>query len=229
MGSSNQVNIAILSDEDIPTCFEVLSKSFAHNAPFVDIYFPNHDTPSGQVQGSERLAAWMRASENSTFLKAVIPSTQDAHKPAHENIAGFAIWTFMKEAPPAELEEAENVEIWPDEGDRKFMASLWKDYVIPRTQVINDAGGKGVYVLELLAVHPGYQRLGAGAALVRWGTSAADEQGVKAVVEGTPAGRPLYAKCGFRTEIEEMRFDTGEEFAERRKPTLVFMTREPQS
>jgi GNAT superfamily N-acetyltransferase len=31
-------------------------------------------------------------------------------------------------------------------------------------------------VLELLAVHPDYQRLGAGTALVKWGTKAADEQ-----------------------------------------------------
>jgi hypothetical protein len=49
---------------------------------------------------------------------------------------------------------------------------------------------------------------------------------VKAVVEGTPAGRRVYEKCGFRAEIEEMRFDA-EGFAERTKPKLMFMTRDP--
>ena len=34
-------------------------------------------------------------------------------------------------------------------------------------------------VLELLAVHPEHQRLGAGKALVRWGTEAADKQGLQ--------------------------------------------------
>ena len=34
-------------------------------------------------------------------------------------------------------------------------------------------------VLELLAVHPEYQRLGAGKGLVNWGTKKADERGLK--------------------------------------------------
>ena len=52
---------------------------------------------------------------------------------------------------------------------------------------------------------------------------------LQAIVEGTPVGRHLYEKCGFRVEIEEMRFDVGEEFAGRRKPKLTFLTREPES
>ncbi|KAI0832203.1 hypothetical protein F5Y06DRAFT_290463 [Hypoxylon sp. FL0890] len=226
MASANKVDVALLSDEDIPTCFQIFSKSFGHDAPFVDINFPGHDTPAGQAQGSRRFAKWKQTSENSTFLKAVTragPGDQ-------ERIIGLAIWTLMKEAPPADLDKVEDVEeIWPDEGDREFMTRLWREYVIPRSKAINDSCGKGVYVLELLVVHPDYQRLGAGTALVSWGTRAADEQALKAVVEGTPAGRRLYEQCGFLTEIDEMRFDVGEEFAGRRKPKLTFLTREPRS
>ncbi|KAI0387572.1 hypothetical protein F5Y04DRAFT_7608 [Hypomontagnella monticulosa] len=226
MASQSKIDVALLSDEDIPACFQVLSKSFGHNAPFVDIYFPNHDTPSGQAQGTKRLTAWRQSSDDSKFLKAVIRSNGGEQ----EQSIGLAIWTYMKEHPPAELEKAENVEeVWPDKDDREYMTRLWREYVIPRTQTINESEGKGVYVLELLAVHPDYQRLGAGTALVEWGTKAADEQGVKAVVEGTPAGRRCYEKGGFRPQIEEMRFDVGEEFKDRKKPKLVFMTREPQS
>lgn len=46
----------------------------------------------------------------------------------------------------------------------------------------NVRGGVLTYtcaVLELLAVHPEYQRLGAGAALVKWGTQVADEKRLK--------------------------------------------------
>ncbi|OTB15228.1 hypothetical protein K445DRAFT_115203 [Daldinia sp. EC12] len=224
MASGNMVNVSPLSDEEIPISFQVLSKSFGHDAPFVDIYFPNHDTPSGQEQGSKRLTAWKQGSEASTFLKATTRGDQGNQ----DIIIGLAVWTLMKEPPPAELAKAENVEeVWPDEVDREYMTRLWSDYVVPRSMAIENSGGKGVYVLELLAVHPDYQRLGAGTALVEWGTKAADKQGLQAVVEGTPVARRLYEKCGLHAKIEEMHFGVGEGFAGRRKPKLIFMSREP--
>ncbi|KAI0420552.1 hypothetical protein F5X98DRAFT_11140 [Xylaria grammica] len=220
-----EINVARVEDEDISRCFQVLSESFGHDAPFVDIYFPNHDTSPGQIQGSRRLTTWKNTSESSVFLKA---TTRNRGSAGEELVVGFAVWTYMKDPPPAELEDDENAEeIWPDRQDREFMARLWREYVKPRTQAVKDSGEKGVYVLELLAVHPDYQGLGAGKALVEWGTAAADRLGIRAVVEGTPAGRRLYEKCGLRVEIEGMEFNTGEEFAARAKPKLFFMTREP--
>lgn len=142
MGPVSKVDVALVSDAEIPACVEVISKAFGHDAPFVDIYFPNHDTPSGQAQASRRLIAWKQGSESSTFLKAI--ATTDGGN--QENIIGLAVWTFMREAPPAELSQAENVEeVWPDADDREFMTRLWREYVIPRTETINDSGGKGVY------------------------------------------------------------------------------------
>ncbi|KAJ0107127.1 uncharacterized protein J7T55_014657 [Diaporthe amygdali] len=167
MGHVNKVDVAVVADGEMPACVEVLSKAFGHDAPFVDIYLPNHDTPSGQAQASKRLAAWQQSSENSTFLKAVMRADQGDQ----EHIIGLAVWTLMKEAPPAELSKIENVEeVWPDKDDREFMTRLWREYVIPRTQAVKDSEGKGVYE---------YQRLGAGKALVKWGTKAADEQNIK--------------------------------------------------
>ena len=52
---------------------------------------------------------------------------------------------------------------------------------------------------------------------------------MKAVVEGTPVGRWLYEKCGFSAEIEEIRFDLAQEFSDRVKPKLIFLTRDPSS
>ncbi|KAI0860835.1 hypothetical protein F4860DRAFT_477876 [Xylaria cubensis] len=224
MSISKQVNVVLLGDEDIPECFKILSQSFGHDAPFVDAYFPNHDTLSGQIQGSNRLLTWKHTSDESTFLKAVTSIN------GSERIIGLAIWTYMKDIPPQKLEDAEVVEeIWPDINDRKFVSGLWEDYVKPRTRTIKESNGRGVYVLELLAIHPSYQKLGAGTRLVTWGTQASDKLQVKAIVEGTPAGRRVYEKCGFVAEIDEMRFDPGEEFSERPKPKLAFMVREPVS
>lgn len=142
MASTTKVSVGLVEDEEMPTCFQVVSESFGHDAPFVDIYFPLHDTPSGQAQGSKRLAAWKHNSPRSSFLKTVV---QTGHE-KQERIVGLAVWTHMKEAPPAELDKTENVEeVWPNEGDREFMTRLWRDYVVPRTRAIEDSGGKGVY------------------------------------------------------------------------------------
>jgi GNAT superfamily N-acetyltransferase len=189
-----KVDISLLSDEEIPTCFQVLSESFGHDAPFVDMYFPHHDTPLGAAQGSKRLLEWKQQSKIPTFLKAAAQAS-DQHQ---EKMVGFAVWTHMKDAPPAELDRVEDVEeTLPDKDDREYMTRLWRDYVVPRTQSIRESGGKGVYggcmkgtiklcqltcvigiVLELLAVLPDFQRQGAGTALVQWGTKVADERGL---------------------------------------------------
>jgi hypothetical protein len=140
--SARKVKVAVLADEDITTSFQLLSKSFRHDAPFVDIYFPGHDTPRGQEQGAKRLAAWKHNAPDSTFLKAVVGNDQGED----ERIIGFAVWTYMQDAPPSELDKVEDVvEVWPNEQDREFMTQLWKEYVVPRTKAIEESQGKGVY------------------------------------------------------------------------------------
>lgn len=142
MGHERKVDVALVSDDEIPACVEALSKAFGHDAPFFDIYFPGHDTPFGQVQASKRLTAWKQSSESSTFLKAVA----GAEEGSQGHIIGLAVWTLMKEAPPAELSKVEDVEeVWPDKDDREFMTRLWREYVIPRTQSVESSGGRGVY------------------------------------------------------------------------------------
>ena len=136
------MEIQELLDEDIPECCEIISKSFGHNEEFVDIYFPNHDTPSGQASLVKRLTEWKHSTPESKFLKSV--TTYD--RTGRKFITGVAIWTLMKEPPPAELEKAENVEeVWPDKEDREYMSRLWETYVIPRSRAIHASEGKGVY------------------------------------------------------------------------------------
>ncbi|KAI9700956.1 MAG: hypothetical protein M1820_006601 [Bogoriella megaspora] len=246
MASHLDIDVTLCSDEDIPTCFQIISKSFAHNSPFVDISYPNHDTPSGQAKGSKRLLAWKKEEPTSYFLRA----TTRAIDSNDERIIGLAIWTYMKEPPPSDIAVLEDVEdVWPDENDREFMKRMWREFVVPRSQAVEQSGGKGVFgnlklmiptersktnehlnlVLDILAVDPDYHRQGVGAALVEWGTKAADERGIEAVVEATHVGRRLYEKNDFSTVIEEMVFDVGERFDDRRKPNIVFMKRSARS
>ena len=138
--STSKVEVALVSDEDIPTCCRILSESFAHNEPFIDAWFPHHETSSGQAQGTKRLLEWKETSPESTFLKAV------TYRDNQEQIMGFAIWKREKEQIPAELDKTEDVEeIWPNKNDREYMARLWRDYVVPQNKAISDSKGKGVY------------------------------------------------------------------------------------
>ena len=142
MTAAEEVEVSLISDEEITTCFQVISESFGHDAPFVDIYFPGHDTPLGRADGARRLTTWKQTDKNSTFLKA----TTRVGQRAQERIIGIAVWTYMKEAPPSELAKVEDVEnVWPVADDREFMTRLWKEYVIPRSEAIEGSSGKGVY------------------------------------------------------------------------------------
>lgn len=151
MMPTDKVGVALLSDSEIPACFQLISKSFGHDSPFVDAWYPNHDTPSGQAQGSKRLVALKQKSKNSTYLKATITRQASQgyvqEEQGEEQIIGFAIWTLTKDPPPTELEKLEgNVEeVWPDKDDREYTIRLWRDLVIPRTRAIRESNGKGAY------------------------------------------------------------------------------------
>jgi GNAT superfamily N-acetyltransferase len=61
-------------------------------------------------------------------------------------------------------------------------------------------------VLSKLCTDPQHQRRGAGTMLIKWGCDIAQEHGVPAFLEATPAGLPVYQKSGFR-EVEKFEID----------------------
>ena len=52
-------------------------------------------------------------------------------------------------------------------------------------------------VIDMLSTHPEHERRGAGSMLVKWGTDIADNKGLKAFVQGSRLGKPLYESHGF--------------------------------
>ncbi|KAK9775889.1 putative Cullin family profile domain-containing protein [Seiridium cardinale] len=116
---------------------ELLSKKLSER----QVWAVYHHTPSGQAQGFKRLLLWKKSAKNSVFLKAVAQRGLRNE----EHIVDIGIWTLMKELRPTELVEVENAEqVWPDKGDRKFMAPLWNFYAILRSRAIKESAGKGV-------------------------------------------------------------------------------------
>lgn len=141
MSTSSKIVVEECTDDDMPEFFSVMSRAFGHDAPFVDMYFPNHDMEKGQVQDSKRFAAW-RNYGTSSFIKAVFKSGDENQ----DRIIGIAVWTHMKQAPSANIEDLEDVaSVWPAEDDAEYMKRLWAKYVVPRTHAVNTSKGAGVY------------------------------------------------------------------------------------
>lgn len=146
MATQPNLEIALCSDADIPTCFQVLSRGFGHDAPFLDAHFPNHDTEFGQAQGIKRLLAWKKASEGSSFFLKAVARDSVQQERDRGTISGFAIWTHMKTPPSPNIEDIENVaEVWPNAHDAEFMRRMWREYVVPRSEAVMESNGAGIY------------------------------------------------------------------------------------
>jgi predicted N-acetyltransferase YhbS len=49
-----------------------------------------------------------------------------------------------------------------------------------------------------MAVHPNYRGRGIGRLMMQWGHARIDPLGYESFIEGSPLGRWLYEKCGYR-------------------------------
>ena len=58
-------------DADFPTLFALLSQSFAHRHPFIESFYPAHETPAGRQAGSARLLSFAKADPNTYFVKCI--------------------------------------------------------------------------------------------------------------------------------------------------------------
>ncbi|MCJ1289374.1 hypothetical protein MMC34_000906 [Xylographa carneopallida] len=205
--------VHLLFPTDLPTCTRILSRAFVHTSPIIDALFPHHDTPAGQAEAVTSFTKSLSTNPTAHFLKAVDDNTGA--------ILGWGEWLVMDQG--LYVEEKADDSKWESEAEREWAGVLWAPLGAVRAQAAERAGGRFL-LLNLLCVDPEYQRSGAGTALMRWGTKIADERGVEAILEATPAGRHLYEQNGFEV-VEQMKWEISEKFAGRSTPQLYFMRR----
>ncbi|KAF2771517.1 acyl-CoA N-acyltransferase [Teratosphaeria nubilosa] len=115
-------------------------------------------------------------------------------------IVACSEWTFALDPKKT----AESIAIDPDEqappnypeggnwAITRFYKNEWEKW---RRETL---AGKAYITLDILVVHPAFQRRGAGTQLLSWGCEQADKLGVPIVLESTPAGLSLYQRVGFK-------------------------------
>jgi GNAT superfamily N-acetyltransferase len=87
--------------------------------------------------------------------------------------------------------------------EREDAHIILEDFLARRRRVCRE----GHILLDILFVDPAYQRKGAGAMMVEWGSMLADQLMLPAWVEASPHGRGLYKKYGFE-DVEDVRVVT---------------------
>lgn len=174
--------------EDFPRAFEIWSIAFGRRQPFLNEFFPNHDTLNGRMEGARRLEA-MAADLCTTMLKVVDTDMSDEDHPAGL-IIGMAKWNIYKDRLPMPTDLMEGT-WWDDgKGDKVYAELIANAFFERRAKAISASGGNLAgrsdkytiqyaadvdTVLDVLAVDPAHQGKGVGALLVKWGMDKADE------------------------------------------------------
>ncbi|ORY77612.1 acyl-CoA N-acyltransferase [Leucosporidium creatinivorum] len=145
------------------------------------------------------------ASASARLLKAIADPVQAVWKAEKEGeIVGFALW-----GTPHEHVEEPKVE----ETEQQRVEKLKKRFPVGANYELADSffGSLDLgiktphYHLGVLVTDPSHQRTGAGTALLRWGCTQADKEGVDAYLEASDVGIPVYQKAGFKLIREPIR------------------------
>lgn len=198
---------------------------------------PNWDTPEGQIVGANKLLSRWHSTTlnkdgdpNTIILKATLPDPQDEFR---LKIVGAAIWiqvSFVNgHGDPPTDSPAELADLDPKE--RRFASqmyrSLWKRRVsLAREKVGTES--PAVFILDICAVDPAFQRRGVAGKLVAWGLEEAKRRGgLQCMTEASVMGRSLYKKLGFGVdgggERGNIVYEVDEEFRDRDMPEIVVM------
>ncbi|KAI1426872.1 acyl-CoA N-acyltransferase [Xylaria sp. FL1777] len=231
---------------DFTDVFRCVSEAFGrqvHDAIW-EAFNPGWDTPAGQAAGAERMVRrWEsttrdgRGNPNAVFIRATLPDPQQQQSGGRRVTVGFAIWIQISTVEAhgdtklgAALDDAALQALYPgNETEQRFLRQMFRslfksrvDFV--RSKTVAAADPPAVMTLDLCVTHPDFQRRGVASKLVRWGLEEARRRGVRyATTEASSMGRHVYARLGFQPQGGETVYEVDEEFADREKPSNLFM------
>ncbi|KAF4447505.1 gnat family acetyltransferase [Fusarium austroafricanum] len=233
MSSSGVLIEPITNPEDFTGAFKAVANAFGHQThDGVWIAFnPGWDTLEGAKAGAQRLADRFSSitnnrdgQPNTIFVKATVDGI----------IAGLAIWQQASVVqgygdPPNENLRAGNFleKLYPgNETEQRFLVQADKSLFGRRWEIIKEsatASPPALFVMDLCAVDPQFQRKGIATKLVQWGLDEAKRRDLEVITEASTMGRKVYLKMGFKQEGGETVYDMDDEFKGRDLPSNVVL------
>lgn len=239
--SGDTIKISVIQDPaDFLPFFEVAARCFGtqNQDELWKAISPGWDTPAGREANAARLAQRFRTTTinrdedpNTVFLKATAAPG--------DRIVGISIWAQLSFAegwgdePSLELKDVNDMYL-DDATRRQFASQVYGSSMRTRVGVVQakkEDGGSAppaVFVLDLCAVDPEFQRRGIASRLVRWGLDEARRRGgLEAATEASVMGRGCYGKLGFRP-VKEIEYEIEDGVKEavlqgRQLPSNLFM------
>ncbi|KAH7113250.1 putative GNAT family acetyltransferase [Dendryphion nanum] len=228
----------VTSADDFEQAFYCVSEAFGRQAKdsVWIVVNPGWDTPEGQKEGAAKLVKrWENVTKNrdgkpnTIFLKATLPVERNGK--SEWRIVGLAVWqqaSFVEGYgdPPTDDLGSGLDGLEPDE--KRFAAqmfrSLWKRRIAYATEK-KSADPPAIFVLDMCAVDPTFQRRGIAGKLAEWGLEEAKRRGeLECTTEGSSMGRAVYERLGFKNEgVGDIEYVVDEEFKSRDKPPNVFL------
>jgi ribosomal protein S18 acetylase RimI-like enzyme len=212
---------------------------------------PGWDTPEGRIAGAQRLEKrWREVTQNkfgqpnTIFLKATVPEAEATQSGEDDDgkrgpnrkgkIVGMAIWyqvSFIPgygDAPPSIEEPPLSLNL--SEKQHRYATQMFTSLHARRRSLAQSKAQThphmpALFLLDMCAVDPAFQRRGVAGKLVQWGLNEAVRRGgLECATEASMMGRAVYLKKGFRMEgDEDIVYEVDEEFKEWHRPSNVFL------
>lgn len=233
----------VSENEDWSQIFTIVSEAFGRQAgDGIWLAFnPGWETSEGKQKGAARLEAIFKSSTtnkngdpNTVFLKATAP---DVTQVGNRVIVGMAVWQQMSAVegygdPPRDYSDARATGfargLYPDdESEQRLLVQISISLFKRRNEVIREKTydqPPAVFVMDMIAVHPDFQRKGIAGKLIQYGLDDAKRRGdLEAITEASDMGKSLYKKFGFFPDEKGIEYELDEAFAERDIPPNIFM------
>ncbi|RAR00995.1 gnat family protein [Stemphylium lycopersici] len=227
------------TEQDVKQGQYCLSEAFgrqAKDAVWI-LMNPGWDTEEGQAKHAQgMLKRWQSVTTNkhgqpnALYLKATLP---DPEQPDKRRVVGMAIWkqlSFVEGYGDAFSSDMSAALTEFDEQNRRFATqmfnSLWKRRIAYMKEVKESGRNPpAIFVLDICAVDPAYQRRGIAGKLVEAGLAEAKKRGdLECTTEGSSMGRAVYQRLGFKDEgTGDIPYEVDDEFKTWDKPPNVFL------
>lgn len=240
MATQNDVIISpIETEQDIRQANYCVSEAFGRQAKDAVwmLMNPGWETEEGRENHAQgMIKRWQSITTNkdgkpnAIYLKATLP---DPDKQGERRVVGLAIWKQLSlvegHGDPFSSDMSEALVDYDEKNQRfatQMFNSLWKRRIEYLQQVASDGRDPpAIFVLDICAVDPAYQRRGIAGKLVEFGLAEAKKRGdLECTTEGSAMGRAVYKRLGFKDEgTGDIPYAVDEEFKTWDKPPNVFL------